>query len=702
MWQEAEGVLVAQPLRFTGLADASEEGFLEFKHLFDHRRGHGIHMRADANQQRLRDCQRERDVEAEGGALAGRRVHFDAAAKLADFRLDHIHADTATGNLVHLGCSREARRENQLDQATFVGHFVGTKQSRFNATGADALEIEAGAIVVHGQDDFVAFLGQCQRNFADVGFASGNARFARLQTVGNGVAQQVLQRRANLVQHRTVEFDLAAADFKVGPFAEFLGGLPHNTVETLGLAGEGHHANTHQLLLQLAVHSRLREDGRVGVVQVLEQVLLHGGDVVDRLGHHPGQFLEAGEAVEFERVEAGERFVGNGCARLHLRFGLNLDVAQLAAKPDHVFREVQQRAFETDHFAFDPGAGDGEFACLVNQLVDQVGTNPQRGFLRGGFFGSFSSFAGAGIDHCNCGGLLRSRSRLLDLAFVGIRLGCRRCCFKRLAALQALNDLDDAVEGVFNVFDQLDRGTASFGRLFDVGFDGVGDFPQRHRAGHPGTAFQRMEQAMQCTRRFVIGRVGMPGAQIFSDRFGKLSRFFQEDGQQLLVEFVLDLLRVQHESAGSRGCRRVRRFCSGRRQFRYCTGFNCRKFFRRYFKRCRCRRRVELLQRVDQMRHGFRFALVGDIGNHGFKRSNGLTDHFDGADAACLIGCFTTQQRVFERCPEVVECGQAYRAGDTGQRMSGAGHRVRCRQRWFAGDRLKLALQGCQVRTGFF
>ena len=194
----------------------------------------------------------------------------------------------------------------------------------------------------------------------------------------------------------------------------------------------------------------------------------------------------------------------------------------------------------------------------------------------------------------------------------------------------------------------------------------------------------------------------MPGAQIFGDRFGKLSRFFQEDGQQLLVEFVLDLLRVEHESAGSRGCRRARRFCSGRRQFRYCTGFNCRKFFRRYFKRCRCRRRVELLQRVDQMRHGFRFALVGDIGNHGFKRSNGLADNFDGADTACLIGCFTTQQCVFERCPEVVECGQAYRAGDTGQRMRGTGHRVRCRQRWFAGDRLKLALQGCQVRTGFF
>ncbi len=121
----------------------------------------------------------------------------------------------------------------------------------------------------------------------------------------------------------------------------------------------------------------MRENRRIGIVKVLQQILLDRRNVVDRLGHEAGQFLEAREAVEFQRVEIGFAFRRMGNTRLDLRFGLDFDVAQLAAQTNDVFRQFQQRALQAAHFAFDPGPGDGQLARFIDQTVDQVGTNAQ-------------------------------------------------------------------------------------------------------------------------------------------------------------------------------------------------------------------------------------------------------------------------------------------------------------------------------------
>jgi hypothetical protein len=126
----------------------------------------------------------------------------------------------------------------------------------------------------------------------------------------------------------------------------FLARLADDTIEAIGNAAERHHAHRHQFLLHLAVQTRLRDDGRVGVVEVLQQVLLDGGHVVDRFGHHPRQFLEAGEAVELERIEIGVVLSGLRRTRLHLQFGLDLDVAQLPTQTDDVLGQVEQRALD--------------------------------------------------------------------------------------------------------------------------------------------------------------------------------------------------------------------------------------------------------------------------------------------------------------------------------------------------------------------
>ena len=346
--------------------------------------------------------------------------------------------------------------------------------------------------------------------------------------MGDGVAQQVLKRSADLVEHRAVEFDLAATNFKVGALAEFLRRLPDNPVQPLRLAGERHHAHTHQLLLQLTVHPRLGKDGGVGIVEVLEQVLLHGRDVVDRLGHHPGEFLEAGKAVEFQRVEASMPLIRGGGARLHLRLGLNFNVAQLAAQANHVFREVEQGALEADHFAFNSGTGNRQFASFVNQLVDQVGTHTQHGFLRCGFLAGFTRRA---FNDCGC---LCCRRRCHYGLYRGVFVclaGLCRWSFQRLPTLQAFDDLDDAVEGGFDVLDQFKRCAASLVGLLDTSFNGMGNFTQRHGARHASAALQGMKKAMKRAQRLGIIGIGSPVTQILGDRFGKLGSFFEKDWQ---------------------------------------------------------------------------------------------------------------------------------------------------------------------------
>ena len=121
--------------------------------------------------------------------------------------------------------------------------------------------------------------------------------------------------------------------------AGFLGGQAHHAVQAIGDALELHHARAQQVALQLARLARLRDQVVFGRFHRALQVALHGGHVVDRLGHHARQFLHAREAVELERVEACRRVLGLRSRRDCIcDLGLQLDVAQLAAQAVQVAR----------------------------------------------------------------------------------------------------------------------------------------------------------------------------------------------------------------------------------------------------------------------------------------------------------------------------------------------------------------------------
>ena len=196
------------------------------------------------------------------------------------------------------------------------------------------------AVVGDLDHDFVADLPHRQRDFAGLRLARVAPRLARLDAVIERVAQQVLERADQLFQHRAVELDLRAVDLEVGALVELLRRRAQDPVQALGQAAERHRADREQPLLHVARQPRLREQRGVGVVQVLEQRLLHRRDVVDAFGERARELLEPRVAVELQRVEVAVLLLQLHL-RLDLRLGLDLDLAHLRAQADHAARSAR-------------------------------------------------------------------------------------------------------------------------------------------------------------------------------------------------------------------------------------------------------------------------------------------------------------------------------------------------------------------------
>ena len=191
------------------------------------------------------------------------------------------------------------------------------------------------------------------------------------------IAQQVFERSDQFFQHGAIELDLRSAYLEIRALVELLGCLTENAVETLRQAAEGHRANRKQLLLHVAGKPRLRQERRVGLVEILQQRLLDRRNVIDAFGEASRQLLESRVAVELQGIEAFRRLVDHRHPRLDLRFGLDLDFANLRPQANHAAGQFEQIALQRVQLAFDAGASDGDLARLVDQTIDKVGTHAQ-------------------------------------------------------------------------------------------------------------------------------------------------------------------------------------------------------------------------------------------------------------------------------------------------------------------------------------
>ena len=330
-------------------------------HLLDLLDEHGrqrVHALGDGDQHDLRDGERQRQVDREARATARRAIDRDAAAELLRLGPDDVHADAAARELGDLGRRRETRMEDQL-RGLRVGDAGGADQPELATLHTDAVEVETRAVVREPEHDLVALLPHLDQQLAGLVLACRASRVADLDAVHDVVAQQVFERPGHAFEHAAVDVDRRTADVEVDALVDFLRRAPRDAVQALRDARERHHADLHQVLLQVARHAPLRGEVGLGRVEAALQMLLHRLHIVDRLGHHPCQFLEACEAVELERIELlalGVRRLLRLHARLHLELGLQLDLAQLRAQPVDVLAQVAHRALDLLHLVLDARA----------------------------------------------------------------------------------------------------------------------------------------------------------------------------------------------------------------------------------------------------------------------------------------------------------------------------------------------------------
>ena len=232
--QRAQRIAVVLPCDLGAGGDLGVRGRLVFLDLLDHDRGHRVDRRSRAQHHGLRHRERERQRDREARPSARGRYDLDPAAEGRDLVPHDVETDAAARDLAHLGRGREPGGEDELRELRFRELDVGRDEPCRHRLLADALEVEARAVVGHGEHHLVAALHRVDRDLADVGLAGGEPLGGRLETVRDRIAQQVLEGRGDLLEHGAVELDARALELEVRLLVELLGGLAHDPVEAVG------------------------------------------------------------------------------------------------------------------------------------------------------------------------------------------------------------------------------------------------------------------------------------------------------------------------------------------------------------------------------------------------------------------------------------------------------------------------------------
>jgi hypothetical protein len=206
-------------------------------------------------------------------------------------------------------------------------------------------------------------------------------------------AQHVFQRRGHALEHVAIQFALRAFELELHVLAGFARRLSDDAAQARHERIEGHHARAHEAFLQFRAHARLLEQQRFVLARQVFERTLQGRQVRGRLGQTAAELLQVGEAVEFERVERRVRRVLALVARDDLRFGFDVQAAQLVAQTRVGLLHFAHGAAEGAELLFQARAVNRDFARVVHQAVQQVGADAHL-FLRGAHAASSSSPTG--------------------------------------------------------------------------------------------------------------------------------------------------------------------------------------------------------------------------------------------------------------------------------------------------------------------
>ena len=267
--------------------------------------GHAHRQLAAANHHHLSYSSRQRQYQLELGTLAKSGGGFNSAANSVNFRAHHVHANATPRQLSDLRSRSKTGHKNQVSRLLVVQLLVGRDQAGADGFFADAGQVKASTIVAELNRNVIAFLAQFNRDQARRIFASRTAHCRAFNAVGDAVSQQVLERGGHTIQHAAVHLDSRAEQIEFDLFAGFFGCKAHHAVQAIRNTFKLHHAGFEQVALQFTCLACLGDQIVFCRFNCALQRALYGRYVIYRLGHHAGQLLHAGKAIELERVKTG-------------------------------------------------------------------------------------------------------------------------------------------------------------------------------------------------------------------------------------------------------------------------------------------------------------------------------------------------------------------------------------------------------------
>ncbi len=185
-------------------------------HTLDGRQWQRVVLIARAHHQRVAHRQRQGQADGEMRTLAGRALHVQRAAELADLGGHHVHADAATGLLRERTGGRKSGLEHQLHHVIVREQLVGADQPQRQSLAADRRQVQASAVVAHLDDHFGALAQQAQLDVPGFGFAAAAPFGGRFNAMHDGVAQQVLEGWQHALEHLAIQFAGGAFDHELG------------------------------------------------------------------------------------------------------------------------------------------------------------------------------------------------------------------------------------------------------------------------------------------------------------------------------------------------------------------------------------------------------------------------------------------------------------------------------------------------------
>ena len=153
------------------------------------------------------------------------------------------------------------------------------------------------------------------------------------------------------------------------------GGLAHDARQALHVALERHHARAHEAVLQLGDGARLLREQVLRVLgEVLEQSL-DAAHVVGGFRERARELLDRRVAIELERIEFAAPAFFFLVAMQDLRFGFELELAQLLLEARHRARQLTDVEIDGTDLLLQARARDAGLAGIVEQLVEQLGVD---------------------------------------------------------------------------------------------------------------------------------------------------------------------------------------------------------------------------------------------------------------------------------------------------------------------------------------